>query len=111
MTDEKKPYRQGDILFLPVAAIPRGLQRVPLENGRVVVAHGEATGHTHAVVGPEVEFLAADLEDIAQRFLRIESEAAEVRHEEHGTITLPPGDYEVRRQREYAPEAPVYVAD
>ncbi len=111
MTDEKKPYRQGDILFLPVDAIPRGLQAVPLENGRVVVAHGEVTGHAHAVVGPDVEFLAADLEDIAERFLRIENEAAEVRHEEHGTITLPPGDYEVRRQREYAPEAPVYVAD
>ena len=102
-------FRQGDVMIVPVASIPEGLEKVPLENGRVILAHGEVTGHAHAVVG-DVEFLAADLEDLEQRFLRVESEA-QVVHEEHSTITLAPGEYKVLRQREYQDEAPAYVAD
>ncbi len=106
----RKPYRQGDVLILPVDEIPAGLQPVPLENGRVILAHGEVTGHAHAVEG-DVLFLAADLEELEQRFLCVENETAQVVHEEHDTITLPPGIYEVRRQREYTPEEIRTVAD
>lgn len=105
-----KLYRQGDVLVQQVDEIPAGLQPVPKDNGRVILAYGEVTGHAHAVEG-DVAFLAADLEDLEERFLRVEGEAAHIVHEEHGTITLPPGNYRVRRQREYAPERPVYVAD
>jgi hypothetical protein len=98
-------YRQGDVLIVPV----NELEKVPLEAGRIVLAHGEATGHAHVVEG-EATFLAADLEDLERRFLLIEAEAMVV-HDEHDTITLPPGAYEVRRQREYQPEAPRFVAD
>jgi hypothetical protein len=110
MTQRKmEPFRQGDVLIQPVDEIPAGLQPVPLDNGRVILADGEATGHAHAVEG-DVQFLAADLADLEERFLRVETEAHVV-HEEHGTIALPPGNYRVRRQREYAPERPTYVAD
>jgi hypothetical protein len=104
-------YRQGDILLRRVREIPEGLQAVPLEGGRVILAHGEVTGHCHAVIG-DVEFLAADLEDLEQRFLRVEQEA-QVVHDEHDTVTLPPGSYEVIRQREYtsADMEPMRVAD
>jgi hypothetical protein len=104
-----KLFRQGDVLVQSVDRIPAGLQPVPLDRGRVILAYGEVTGHAHAVIG-DVEFLAADLQDLEERFLRVEAEAKVV-HEEHETITLPPGNYRVVRQREYAPEAPVYVAD
>lgn len=103
-------FRQGDILILPVKSVPQGLVEVPREAGRVVLAHGEATGHAHVVEGEEVLFLAADLEELEGRFLRVEAEAAVV-HDEHDTIVLPPGDYEVRRQREYSPEEIRTVAD
>lgn len=102
-------YRQGDILVKPVNRIPDGLKAVPLDNGRVILAYGEVTGHAHAVIG-DVEFLAADLEDLEQRFLRVENEA-QIVHEEHAPITLPPGDYEVKRQREYSPEELRTVTD
>jgi hypothetical protein len=69
-------FRQGDVMIVPVDAIPEGLKRVPLEGGRVVLAHGEVTGHAHAVVGEGVEFLAADLEDLDNRFLKIDAELA-----------------------------------
>lgn len=102
-------YRQGDVLIIPVQDIPDGAKPIARESGRLILAHGEATGHAHVVEG-EATFLAADIEDLERRFLRVEEEA-EVVHDEHDAIVLPPGDYEVVRQREYAPEAPRMVAD
>lgn len=111
MAAKKKPlYRQGDVLIKRVGKIPTGLATVPRDKGRVILAYGEITGHAHAVVG-EVELLATDVEEMELRFLRVEGEMAEVVHEEHSTITLPAGLYEVRRQREYAPAASQMVAD
>lgn len=102
-------FRQGDVLVVPVDEIPTGLKKVPLEAGRLVLAHGEATGHAHVVEG-EAELFESDVDEMDRRFLRVEEESALV-HDEHDTIVLPPGDHEVIRQREYAPEAPRYVAD
>jgi len=102
-------FRQGDVMIVPVEEVPKGLKRVPLENGRVILAHGEVTGHAHAVLG-DVELLARDLAEMEGRFLRVEEEA-QVVHEEHATVTLPSGNYRVLRQREYQDEAPAYVAD
>lgn len=44
-----KQYRHGDVLLERVAKIPArdSLRRVPPENCRVVLAHGEVTGHAH----------------------------------------------------------------
>lgn len=102
-------FRQGDVLIVPVKQIPDGLKTVPLENGRMVLMHGEATGHAHVIEG-EAVFLAADLKEMEGRFLQVEAESTLV-HDEHDAITIPSGRYEVRRQREYAPEAPQWVAD
>lgn len=102
-------FRQGDVLVVPVDAVPAGLKKVPLENGRLVLAHGEATGHAHVIEG-EAVLLAADVAEIDERFLQIEQEAQLV-HDEHDTITLPPGGYKVIRQREYSPEEIRRVAD
>jgi hypothetical protein len=33
--------------------------------------------------------------------IRVRGDSAELRHEEHSTITLPKGTYRVRRQREF----------
>lgn len=105
-------YRQGDVLVTRIDRIPANLKTVPRENGRVVLAHGEVTGHCHAIDAPEetVLFLAADLADLNERFLRITDEV-QIVHEEHDTVTLPPGDYKVSRQAEYAPEEIRTVAD
>jgi hypothetical protein len=92
--------RQGDILLVPVENLPDGLTEVPRENGKIVLAEGEVTGHLHAIDSPEAMFMAEDLEQIEGRFLVIEAEVA-LKHPEHDTITLDPGLYEVRRQREY----------
>src|SRR5258708_19796990 len=43
-------YRQGDVLIIPVEWIPEKLDPVDRENGRVVLAHGEVTGHAPAIM-------------------------------------------------------------
>lgn len=105
-------YRQGDIGIFPVSSIPTNVEPVDRDkHGRIVLAEGEVTGHFHCVLDdPATMFRQADMDEMADRFLRVEQEV-QVVHDEHDPITLPPGDYVVRRQREFAPEAPVYVAD
>lgn len=92
--------RQGDILLVPVKKLPGKLKKVPRENGQIILAEGEMTGHLHAITAPEAMFLATDLDEVTGRFLEIEAEVA-LEHPEHDTVMLKPGNYEVRRQRSY----------
>lgn len=100
-------YRQGDILLIPIQAIPEQAKKARRKNGRLVLAEGEATGHAHAVLDRTATlyelFSPGDVAELRQRFLNVTAEVALV-HDEHATIQLPPGEYEVRRQREYSPE-------
>jgi hypothetical protein len=100
-------YRQGDVLVERVNMIPPGARPVPRDNGRVVLAYGEVTGHAHAIEEREVTMLEVDA---GIRYLDVQMEAF-LRHEEHATVPLPPGKYRVVRQREYTPEAIRNVAD
>lgn len=111
-------YRQGDILLVPVDSIPEGTKPLARENGRVVLAHGEVTGHCHAIVEPEVELVGlgdqqlVSAEQAAELYLLVNgADDVALVHEEHSTISVPPGQYEVRRQREYAPDEIRQVAD
>jgi hypothetical protein len=65
---------------------------------RVVIAEGEKTGHAHAIVGDDVELYERE----GTLFVSV-SYGAHIEHEEHATLELPPGTYEVVRQREYEP--------
>ena len=92
--------RQGDILLMPVNALPSSAQPVSADSsGRIVLAHGEATGHAHAFKARSVWMLRAP---DATMFLRV-TKAAWLRHEEHAPILVRPGQYRVVRQREYNP--------
>jgi len=122
-------FRQGDVLIVMVAALAAGAKRRERENGRVVLAHGEVTGHAHAIERTDVvHYDAPNAEQAAQQlladagftfevspqnepsFLEIPS-GADVVHEEHGTVSLPAGNAVVLRQREYAPEQIRQIAD
>ena len=100
-------YRQGDVLIIPVKSIPTGSKKVERDRGRVVLAHGEATGHAHTLLERNVTMFEKDM----ARFIEITGGGATVVHEEHGAVNLDSGFYEVRRQREYSPEAIRNVAD
>ena len=106
---QQQTIRQGDVLIILNTGIPKAAKPVPLENGRIVLAHGEITGHAHVLEGDAV-FLAMDLDEMADRFAKVEKECLLV-HDEHTALVIPPGEHTVRRQREYAPEAIRNVAD
>jgi len=95
-------YRQGDVMLVRCDAIPAEAVRRARENGRVILAHGEVTGHAHAVL-TDAEAVEAFLADLDGETYLSAAAGATIGHEEHGTITLPPGVYRVVRQREYTP--------
>ena len=112
---QRPMVRQGDVLLIPTRkTVSAKAQRVA-DQGRVILAYGEVTGHAHEVIGldntdpvPAMELFE---EPNGTRLLVIRRDV-ELRHEEHGAIALTKDTtYEVRRQREYSPEAIRNVAD
>jgi hypothetical protein len=79
-------------------------KEVPRERGRIVLAHGEVTGHAHAIASKSAA-LHETTDNAAAIALgtRILSARAAValRHEEHSPINIPRGEWGVRIQRQY----------
>lgn len=94
-------FRQGDVLLVRVDRLPEGLTEVPRDNGRLVLAYGEVTGHAHVLDAPAARAtLLTTAEN--ERFLRIVGSAAPLVHEEHATIVVAPGLYRQVPQEEWA---------
>lgn len=103
--------RQGDVLLVPTSEVPAG-REVKTADGRVILAYGEVTGHAHAFA-KEIAQLGTVVHTRTKNgreFLQVVEEAPLV-HEEHDTVVVAPGCYEVRRQVEYSPEEIRNVAD
>lgn len=98
--------RHGDIMLRPTPA-PSALGERSNPGERLVLAEGEATGHAHVLHGLAV----AHTDRALPRALIEVLEPSELRHEEHHTIAVPPGWYEIIRQRVYTPTSPRYVRD
>jgi hypothetical protein len=101
-----KTYRQGDVLLVPIEK-PEGIGlhgtcvlREPGEG--IILAAGEATGHHHRIRDrhARVHWLRG------KRILTVCKHGAKLTHEEHETIDLPAGHYEVVQQTEFVPPPP-----
>lgn len=101
-----KVYRQGDVVAIKVESKEAG-QAVKRDNGRVVLAYGEISGHCHAILDKSA--VMTETKE-GKRFLDA-PDGATLTHEEHGTVILPSGVYEIKRQQEYTPEEIRNVAD
>ena len=99
-----KQYRQGDVLIVKTDSKPSARhKRVARdERDRVVLAHGELTGHAHAISEKGATLYQRTVRGEVNRMLRL-SRSVKLEHEEHDTIELPAGTYEVRQQREFEP--------
>jgi hypothetical protein len=106
-----RPYRQGDVLLVPCTGIPAGAHEEATEDGRVVLARGERTGHAHTMAADRVCYFRED--GSGQGLIYVSgSTPVELTHEEHAPLAIPPGSYRVVRQHEYQPQAsPRTVAD
>ena len=97
--------RHGDIMLKPAPA-PRDTTAGVIATS-IVLAEGEKTGHSHVLNGAELTLLKASW----NRVMVHVPAGADLRHQEHKTINVPPGWYEVVRQRVYTPAGPAFVAD
>lgn len=105
-----KMAAQGDFIILRIPSIPANVERlIPDTSGNIVVAHSE-TGHNHVMVADRVEaYKPAGVKevDLYEMFLSVKA-PTEINHlrsfDTHETLLVPPGDYMVRRQREYVAE-------
>lgn len=89
--------RQGDILFVPTT--DKVSESAKLRKSGIV-AEGEATGHHHRIAVLE----DAELYEMSWRgdlMLRVSERGVSIVHEEHHTVTLPPGNYKVHQAREF----------
>lgn len=103
-------YAQGDILVERIDATIdiAGIVTQSANDESVTVAEGEATGHRHRLTGSAVMYrddaLARDIPSgLYIAHIRVDGPTARLEHEEHGPITLPAGNYRVRRQRQLEP--------
>lgn len=109
--EKVKIYRQGDVLIKTVDEIPESAIDITPED-RIVLAHGEVTGHAHVISCDHAkEYSFAEAGDLVRRFLNVFKNGAKVTHEEHNSIKLSPGFYEIIQQREYSPESIRNVQD
>ena len=100
-------YRQGDVLIERVRTIPDELTQQKPVDGRVILAYGEATGHHHSIEADAADWWK---DSDGEQFVTVRKSTSVV-HQEHAPIALEPGNYRVRRQREYTPQAIRNVAD
>lgn len=95
-------YRQGDVLLVKVDSLPAQKKKIERESGRIILAHGEVTGHAHAISHPGAQLWQSQIKNDWSVYLEL-NETTELQHEEHACITLEPGFYQVVRQREFDP--------
>lgn len=108
---------QGDLYIRRVAEIPAGLKQMKPENGKYIVAHSETSHHHVIEARPNVTVF--DTEDPLVSYLQVieatDAMEAVVEHlrsfDTHESISIGPGNYEIRRQRENAPEGWRRAAD
>lgn len=108
---------QGDLFLRRIDKLPAGSKRLDAECGVYVVAHSE-TGHNHVIdAAPQVAWYGTDDPMVSYLEVIEATDATEtlLRHlrgfDTHKTIVIPPGIFEVRRQREYTPEGWRMVED
>ena len=103
-------YRQGDLLFIRADEVPKGARR----RRSNVILEGEATGHSHRVENGgflyEIPRWSWEQNEDGL-FLDVVEPESNIIHEEHGTITLPKGVFQVVRQREFGKAENRYVMD
>ena len=94
-----KYYQQGDVLIKQISKLPDDAKPLPTK----VLQLGEATGHKHQFDGNAAVSVYVDPAFAGQdmsitpdegKFLVVEA-PAELYHEEHNPITIPPGVYQI----------------
>lgn len=108
MSNKPIMYRQGDVLIVAVDSIPSDAIHIKHTSRGVVLAEGEVTGHAHRIPSRHARLYRTETD---ARYMRVTA-PVQLKHEEHTTVKIPPGNYRVTIHHEYQPaELPRAVAD
>ena len=104
---------QGDVMLVKINELPsKTFNEAKRENGKLIITHSE-TGHHHVIENPTAK-LWEDPSNKLLSYLEL-PQISDLVHkrpfDKHDTITISPGIYEVRRQREHTPEGWKKVQD
>ena len=96
--EQKFFYQQGDVIIERISKIPESAEKKEPNHARgIVLADGEISGHLHLIEDTDVVTL---YEDNGRKYLKID-EPTSVSHDEHKTIDMTTGEYEIRIVQEY----------
>jgi len=84
-------YRHGDLLIKETKSMPVDSKQLSTK----VLAEGETTGHVHELTGQVLVY-----EKQGKKFFDAK-ETIHLTHQEHKTIQIDPGTYQVIHEREY----------
>lgn len=97
---------QGDLLITKIAELPKDAVAQDAQGENFVLAHSE-TGHHHVVPAADAALFGMRNGDQFMAFLVVKNQT-EIRHnrsyDQHEALVVPPGTYQINRQREYTPE-------
>jgi hypothetical protein len=91
-----KQIQQGDVTIRKVDSLPLDAIQLKSDSRGVVLAEGEATGHYHGIKSKY-----ARLHERAGKIYLEALKKVTLRHQEHKSIEIPPGVYEIGRVQEY----------
>lgn len=107
---------QGDFIIMRIDEIPADVVPYDAEEGKYVVAHSE-TGHNHVMVMDHVTAYKpkdVDNSNLFELFLSVKEDTL-IEHlrsfDTHEALKVTPGNYVVKRQREYVAEGFRKAAD
>lgn len=89
------------------------MKQIKRINGKLILGHGEQTGHVHSIASPRARMYQVDAENMR---LELPTRAL-LRHEigdrpaEHRDIQLPIGEPIVSHKRQYTPDGWTKVVD
>ncbi len=90
--------QQGDVIIESIEAIPAEAKKGKLKAGNIILAEGETTGHAHRIT----EVAGVTFREGADGMFYLQNrEKLSVTHEEHNTVSVPPGIWRVRKVQEY----------
>ena len=92
----EKYLQQGDVLIIRVGEVPTEAKAVQHDG---ILAKGEATGHNHKVAVSDMPNTLF-YEKGGQLFIK-NSNIIKIEHQEHKTIELPVGEWEIKKVKEY----------
>ncbi len=76
-----------------------------LKNGKklnhLILAKGEATGHNHQIVSGIAQLIALNGDEKGKTILKVLSDYALLKHQEHKEISIPKGKWEIKIVKEY----------